>query len=90
MSPHRRSRKKSSPERSLQLQPATYRVSVLATALFGVAFHASRAVHVTTLLGLDADVLDTRYVTQVGGETHHVLVPWRVRGVLTMGVDWVL
>jgi hypothetical protein len=75
---------------TLHLQPATYRVSVLATALLGASFHASRSWQVTTLLGVDADALDTRYVVQAGGKTDVVLVPWRVRGLLTVGVDWVL
>ncbi|APR86572.1 Hypothetical protein A7982_11921 [Minicystis rosea] len=75
---------------TLALQPATYRVSVLATALLGVAFRASRALHVTALLGVDADALDTRYVVQLGATALPVLVPWRARGLLTVGVDWVL
>jgi hypothetical protein len=75
---------------TLHLEPATYRVSVLGTALLGAAFEASRSLRLTTLLGVDADALDTRYVVQAAGATRLVLAPWRARGLLTVGVDWVL
>jgi hypothetical protein len=78
------------PGSGFELHPSTYRTSALGSASLAAGFRASPALRFIGQLGADFDLLDTRYVIDVGGTVQPIIVPWRVRGVLTLGVEWVL
>ena len=53
----------------------------------GVAADLSPTTRVRSLLTLDADLFDTRYVVRLDGATTPVLEPWRLRIGLMVGLD---
>lgn len=74
-------------EPRLVLEPSARRVSVLGSLMTGVAADLSRTTRVRSMLTLDADLFDTRYVVSLNGAITPVLEPWRLRIGLMVGLD---